>query len=149
MIWNIEDCKTPSKFPRTALTLLDNGPHTWATTTKWEQKLKDIINSLEDGHPRFRHLVWKQLFNKPPERSAQQFSLPLEEEYIKWTVWLTDEALWARYSSLSMITILEGEERQWVQDEVYSTLKASDTERNEKDEVAVHGVTYLAWISRK
>ncbi len=88
----------------------DNAPKAWPSTTDWEQKLKDIIASLEDGHPRFRHMAWKQVFEKQLEVTPFQtlkdtfsqhlptFSLPLGEEKVKWTVWLTDEAIWSRVS---------------------------------------------------
>lgn len=42
MIWNIEDYNKPQK---------------WKASTKWEQKLNEFVWSLDDGLPRFRHLV--------------------------------------------------------------------------------------------
>lgn len=113
MIWNIEDCPSVPISRGTQFTdFPDNSPKDYPATTKWEQKLKDIIASHEDGHPRFRHMVWKQAFEKQQDTSPLQtlkdtflhnmptFSLPLGEENVKWTVWLTEEALWSRVSLL-------------------------------------------------
>jgi len=145
MLWNIEDY---------------NAPLAWIPTSQWEQKLKDIIWSLEDGHPRFRNLRWRDVFEKQQDTTPLQalkdtfthhlplFSLPLGEEDIKWTVWLTDEGIWNRYSTLSQIAVLEGAEREEVRAKVFDALKGGDVERNAKGEVAVHGVTHLAWTSR-
>lgn len=36
------------------------------------------------------------------------FSLPLGEEAVKWTVWLSKENIWKRFSTLSQIAVLEG-----------------------------------------
>lgn len=86
----------------------DNSPRDYPATTKWEQKLKSIIAANEDGHPRFRQMAWKQVFDNQHDTTALQnlkdtftdhmatFSLPLGEESVKWTVWLTDEAVWSR-----------------------------------------------------
>ncbi|RDW63944.1 hypothetical protein BP5796_10446 [Coleophoma crateriformis] len=145
MIWNIEDY---------------NAPKEWEATSKWEQKLKDIVNEHEDGHTRFRHLAWKQIFEQQLDTTPWQtlkdtfahnmpnFSLPLGEETLKWTIWLTDEAVWDRYTTLSMIANTEGAERERIKKEVIEALKGADVERNAKGEVAVHGATYMAWTSR-
>lgn len=145
---------------RTRLIASDNGPKAWTPTTKWEQELKDIIAELEDGHPRFRHMIWRQVFEKQQDTTPLQtlkdtfaqklplFSLPIGEDTVKWTVWLSDEGVWKRYSTLSQIANQEGEKKEQIQERVFKALKDPSTERNEKGEVAVHGVTYLAWTSR-
>ncbi|RDL34610.1 Uncharacterized protein BP5553_07738 [Venustampulla echinocandica] len=145
MIWNIEDY---------------NAPKDWPSASNWEQKLKDIIASLEDGHPRFRHLAWKRVFENQQDTTPLQtlkdtfthhlplFSLPIGEEDVKWTVYLTDEAIWSRYSTLSQITNLKGARLEEVRRKVFEALKADDVERNAAGEVAVHGRTHLAWTSR-
>ena len=38
------------------------------------------------------------------------FSLPLAEDIAKWIVWLSKEAAWSRYSTLSQIALLTGDE---------------------------------------
>lgn len=104
-------------------------------------------------------MAWKQVFEKQLDvtplqtltdtfsHHMQTFSLPIGEESIKWTVWLTDEGLWSRYSTLSQIANLKEDRREEVRKEVFDALKA-DGEKNAKGEVGVHGVTYLAWTSR-
>ncbi|TVY71263.1 putative methyltransferase-like, partial [Lachnellula suecica] len=146
MIWNIEDY---------------NAPKEWPSKSKWEQNLKDIIASLEDGHPRFRHQKWKQAFEKHQETTPLQalkdtfthnmpvFSLPLGEEDVEWTIYLKDEAVWDRYSTLSQIANLQGSDRfMKVRKEVLDELKGEGVERNAAGEVAVHGRTHLVWTSR-
>lgn len=138
----------------------DNAPQTWKTTAKWSQKLKDIISQLEDGHPRFRHLQWRDVFEKQLDTTPlqtlkdtftqdfPQFSLPLGIEDVKWTVYLTDQQVWLRFSTLSQIANQEGEKKAEIKRTVFEALEDESTERNEKGEVAVHGVTHLAWTSR-
>ncbi len=75
------------------------------------------------------------------------FSLPIREETVKWTVRLSDEAIWSRYSTLSQIANLDEAGREKVKKEVFAALN-EDGERNEKGEVALHGLTYIAWTSR-
>jgi hypothetical protein len=161
LIWNIEDCWSfpPEKaFKTTDVT--DNSPKDYPATTNWEQKLKDIIAAHEDGHPRFRHMAWKHVFEKQQDTTPLQtlkdtffhhmptFSLPLGEENVKWTVWLSDEALWSRFATISHIANLEEGKKEEVRNEVYDALKRDGVERNAEGEVALHGVTYLAWTSR-
>ena len=123
--------------------------------------MKDILAELEDGHPRFRHMEWKKLFDKQLDSTPLQvlkdtfthnlptFSLPLGEEIVKWTaVWLEEEAIWARFGTLSQIANLDEGKREEVRKRIFEALKGDDVERNEKGEIAVHGVTYLAWTSR-
>ncbi|OTB11823.1 hypothetical protein K445DRAFT_209782 [Daldinia sp. EC12] len=144
-IWNIEDY---------------NKPRSWQATTKWEQKLNDFIWSLDDGLPRFRHQKWKEVFDQQlPGNPIQvikdtftdrlpRFSLPLGEDSIKWTVWLSEEALASRLNTLSQIAVLKSEEREaWVK-LFKETIQGDDVERNEKGEIAVHGVTFFTWTDR-
>ncbi|KAH8815174.1 S-adenosyl-L-methionine-dependent methyltransferase [Xylogone sp. PMI_703] len=132
MIWNAEDY---------------NAPRIWKCTTQWEQKVKDIVAATEDSHPRFRHLKWKAIFEQQQASSHPLFA-PLEEHNIKWTVWLTDDALWQRITTLSHIQVLEEPKFSEVKQEVFDILKGADVERNEKGEIAVHGVTYIVWTSK-
>lgn len=122
--------------------------------------MKDIILTLGDGHPRFRDLKWKDVFEAQLDTTPLQtltdtfthnlpkFSLPLGEEDVKWTVWLTEQSLWDRYSTLSQIANLKGEEAVKVKNEALAALKGDDVEKNEKGEIAVHGKTYYCWTSR-
>ena len=76
------------------------------------------------------------------------FSLPIGEEMEKWTIWLSDEALWSRFNTLSQVAVLKGEERDEFVKRFKDVLRGEDVERNEKGEIAVHGVTYFAWTDR-
>ncbi|KAI5862196.1 S-adenosyl-L-methionine-dependent methyltransferase [Durotheca rogersii] len=144
-IWNIEDY---------------NKPRSWDASTKWEQKLNDFVWSLDDGLPRFRHQKWRDVFQEQlpgnPLRairdtltnSLPNFTLPLGEDTVKWTVWLGEEALASRLNTLSQIAVLKGEKRAaWVR-LFEETIRGDDVERNEKGEIAVHGLTYFFWTDR-
>jgi hypothetical protein len=106
-------------------------------------------------------MAWKQVFEKQLDSSTPlqtlkdtftqnlpQFSLPLGEDDVKWTVWLTDEGVWSRYATLSQIANLKGEKLGAVRKQVADALKGDEVERNEKGEIAVHGVTHFVWTSR-
>ena len=123
--------------------------------------MKDIIARLDDGHPRFRDMKWKEIFEKQQDTNPLQtlkdivthnlprFSLPIGEENVEWTVYLNDEAVWDRYTTLSQISNLRGSDRfDEVRKEVFDSLKEDGVERNAAGEVAVHGRTYMAWTSR-
>ncbi|RWA12296.1 hypothetical protein EKO27_g2808 [Xylaria grammica] len=145
MIWNVDEY---------------NKPRSWPATTKWEQKLNDYILGFDDGLPRFRHQKWQEVFEQQPPGNPVQairntfadhlprFSLPLGENNVKWAMWLSEEALWARINTLSQIAVLKGEEREAAIKTFKDTLQSDDVERNEKGEIVVHGVTYFAWTDR-
>jgi hypothetical protein len=126
---------------------------------KVEQKLKDIVSGLEDGLPRFRDMRWKEGFERyldtTPLQTLQstftqdlpRTSLPIGEEEVKWTVFLADEEVWSRYSTLSQIVNQEASKEE-IRRSVLAALRDESTERNERGGIAVHGVTHLAWTSR-
>ena len=96
---------------------LDNAPKSWRPTTEWESEIKNITWSFDDDHPRFRHEQWRQVFEKQLQstpfsiQSADPlFSLPLGEDSVEFTYFLSPEAVWERYQSLSQIAVLEGED---------------------------------------
>ncbi|KAI5926875.1 methyltransferase domain-containing protein [Camillea tinctor] len=144
-IWNIDDY---------------NKPQEWKATTRWEQKLNDFVWSLDDGLPRFRHLKWKEIFDdqltyNPVQvikdsltNSLPKFSLPIGEDTLKWTVWLSEDALWSRFNTLSQVAILRGEEREAAIKLFKEIIRGDDVERNEKGEIAAHGITYFFWTDR-
>lgn len=76
------------------------------------------------------------------------FALPLAENTEKWSVWLTEEALWDRLSTLSQIAVLEGEEREKVRNVIKEALKGDDVQRNGNGEVELHGMTVAAWTTK-
>ncbi|KAJ2972335.1 hypothetical protein NUW58_g9204 [Xylaria curta] len=128
MIWNVDDY---------------NKPRDWPATTKWEQELNEYILEFDDGLPRFRHSKWQQVFEtQPPVTPIQairntfadhlpRFSLPLGENKVKWTMWLGEEALWARINTLSQIAVLEGKEREAAVTIFENILQNGNVERNE------------------
>ena len=81
-------------------------------------------------------------------RILPRFSLPIGEQRTAWTVWLSADGLWARLQTLSQIAVLEGAGRDRAKAVFEDALRGDDVERNEKGEVAVHGVTYFAWTDR-
>lgn len=96
---------------------VDNQTQQATKTTKWEAKLNDFIWTFKDNTPRFRNSQWKGIFDNQIKSTpltitafaSPLFSLPLGEDEVKWTVWLTKEKIWDRFSTLSQIAILEGE----------------------------------------
>lgn len=139
LIWNVEDY---------------NAPKSWTPTTAWENKLKAITWSFDDAQPRFRHEKWREVFDKqlgttPLSIQAADplFSLPLGENSEEFTYWLTPDAVWDRYHSLSQITVLRGEELRETKSKVFEALKGSDVERNEDGKVALHGHTIWAFTT--
>ncbi|KAF2199651.1 S-adenosyl-L-methionine-dependent methyltransferase, partial [Delitschia confertaspora ATCC 74209] len=146
MIWNIEDY---------------NKPKSWKSATSWGQKLNDWIWSIAmDGLPRFRNEQWQGVFERQQKSNPLQiirdtfggdlprFSLPLGEERIEWTVWLSEEALWGRINTLSQVAVLQGEQKEAGYRLFKETLQAEDVQRNEKGEIALHGWTFLAWTDK-
>ncbi|KAL1963769.1 hypothetical protein VTN77DRAFT_7835 [Rasamsonia byssochlamydoides] len=126
LIWHIEDY---------------NAPASAQPTTKWESQLKDIVFDFEDNHPRFRHDVWRAVFDEEDQRL---FSKPLTESLLL-TVFLPKTTLWDRFCTLSQFALLQGIELQNVKDRFDAALQGEDVEVNEAGEVALHGKTYLAW----
>ncbi|KAF0326218.1 putative methyltransferase [Colletotrichum sp. SAR11_59] len=149
LIWNIEDY---------------NKPKHWQASTPWEQSLNELVFSLgTDGQPRFRDFVWKDVFDRQLDsnplkavkdvvleggRKMPLFSVPVGEEKVPFTVWLTPEAVWNRIRTLSQIAVLEGAAAKGFKDRFDEILAEETVEKNEKGEVALHGVTYFAWTSR-
>ncbi len=80
--------------------------------------------------------------------ASLRFSLPLGEARLHWNVWLTPDLLWKRLTTLSQVAILQGEDRERTKRTFDKILATADEERNEKGEVAIHGVTYLGWTER-
>lgn len=139
----------------------DNKPKSWKATTSWEAKLNEWIWSIAtDGLPRFRDEAWQNVFADQLKFNPFQilkdsltdglprFSLPLGEDSVKWTAWLSEDALWARINTLSQVAILKGGRREEGIRTFKQALQSDDVERNEKGEIALHGVTYFAWTDR-
>ncbi|GAB7345307.1 hypothetical protein MBLNU457_3664t2 [Dothideomycetes sp. NU457] len=125
-------------------------------TTTWEQTMQDYIWTQDDEQPRFRHQKWKQVFDQQTASgplalitsSEPLFSLPIAVHEDSWTVWLPEDKVWDRLSTLSQIAILEGEERERVHKIFVGSIASEDTERNEQGDLAIHGGTVAAWTSK-
>ena len=77
--------------------------------------MKGIMWSFDDTQPRFRHEKWREVFDSQLsstpfsiQSADPMFSLPLGENSEKFTYWLTPEAVWDRFRSLSQISVLTG-----------------------------------------
>lgn len=79
---------------------------------------------------------------------APWFSVPIGEDSVPFTVWLTEEALWKRLSTLSQVAVLDGDELSRFRARLAEMLREESVERNDKGEVALHGKTFFAWTSR-
>ncbi|KAL8954050.1 MAG: hypothetical protein Q9222_000107 [Ikaeria aurantiellina] len=139
MIWNVEDY---------------NAPKSWEPRTAWEAKLKDIMWTYDDQHPRFRHESWRKVFDKQLsstpftiQAADPLFSLPVGEDSVDFTHWMHPEAIWERYRSLSQIAVLEGDELRRVKEAVLAAMNAPDVERDPDGKLPLHGRTVYAWTS--
>lgn len=79
--------------------------------------MKDVTWSFDDQNSRFRHEIWRRVFDEQLESTPftiqavdPLFSLPLGEGSSETLRWMTREAIWERYHTLSHIAVLEGEE---------------------------------------
>lgn len=77
-----------------------------------------------------------------------QFSVPLGQDSVEWTCWLSEEALWRRINTLSHVALLQGKEREHGEEVFREAMRMGDVKRNEAGEVECHGRTYLAWTDR-
>ncbi|KAJ9606399.1 hypothetical protein H2200_009360 [Cladophialophora chaetospira] len=140
LIWNIDDY---------------NAPKSWTVHSGWEQSMKDLVWTFDDDSPRFRHEKWKQVFDDQNASNPLTlhfanplFGLPLGEDSVEFTTWLSKEDLWGRLRTLSYLAVLEGEELEKIRNTFEEGLKAEGTERDEDGRVAVHGRTVFFWTSK-
>ncbi|CAD0048916.1 unnamed protein product, partial [Aureobasidium pullulans] len=160
MIWNIEDCECQTLSPSAMHIVLSHAHDT--THRKHTQhpqagsKAPRLDSHFDDNQPRFRHEKWRSVFDSQLSSnpfsittSAEPlFALPLAENTEEWSVWLTKEAIWQRFSTLSQIAVLESEEKEKVKSTFEEALKMEDVEKNEKGEVKLHGMTVSAWTTK-
>ncbi|TKX25322.1 methyltransferase domain-containing protein 11 [Elsinoe australis] len=141
MIWNIEDY---------------NAPKTHNAATAWEGVMQEFICGLDDGSPRYRHEQWRKVFDQQLESnpllltssSEQLFALPLGNHEERWEVVLPKDKIWDRLNTLSQISVLEGKEREEAEKLFQTAINKTETEVNEKGEVAIHGGTYSHWTTK-
>ncbi|KAL8849273.1 MAG: hypothetical protein Q9221_005743 [Calogaya cf. arnoldii] len=120
MVWNVEDCTISRSSPQRLIMLngtIDNAPESWKPTTEWEATMKEIMWSYNDQRPRFRHDLWRNVFDKQLssnpftiQAADPLFSLPLGEGSAEFIHWLHPDAIWERFHSLSQIAVLKGDE---------------------------------------
>lgn len=108
MIWNIEHW---------------NSPRDHEAATSWETKANDLLWSLRsDGDAtRYGDLAWRKTFDEQVKKTPlsliiasddQLFALPLAEKEVEWEIRLSKEGAWDRFSTLSQVAVLEGDEKE-------------------------------------
>lgn len=88
-------------------------------------------------------MEWQDIFGK-----QSLFSVPLGEDSVEWTHWLSEEALWRRINTLSHVALLEGRDKEDGEKVFREAMGMDDVVRNEAGEVECHGRTYIAWTER-
>lgn len=140
----------------------DNKPISWTAATAWAAHLNAWIHGLSarDGNKRFRDMEWQGVFDAQLKTTPLQvlrdtlagrlprFSVPLGQDSVGWTHWLSEAALWARINTLSHVAVLEGAERTEGERVFREAMAMGDVRRNERGEVECAGRTYLAWTDR-
>lgn len=140
----------------------DNKPIAWTASTTWASYLNAWIHTLatRDGNKRFRDMEWQAVFDAQLKTNPLQvlrdtvagrlprFSVPLGQESVGWSHWLSEEALWARINTLSHVAVLEGEEKARGERVFREAMAMADVNRNARGEVECVGRTYLAWSDR-
>ncbi|KAF4444353.1 2-heptaprenyl- -naphthoquinone [Fusarium austroafricanum] len=134
LIWNAEEY---------------NRPVSWPASTEWGRELNELnFNEKADNESRFRHLLWREVLDRQAEAEKPFFSTPIETETIPWSVWLTPEALWDRFNTLSWNKLRQGEDCRLFREKFDRIIKGGDAKYNEKGEIELHGCTFFVWISR-
>ncbi|KAH8703799.1 putative 2-heptaprenyl-1,4-naphthoquinone methyltransferase [Talaromyces proteolyticus] len=111
-------------------------------TTKWEIVIKEEIWHHDDSLPRYRHGLWKAVFD---EQNQVYFKSPIEEKSDPFTYYMTLEALWSRLQTFSQFANLGEEDFKKLKERFDDALSGEDVPRNEAGDVAVHGKTQYAW----
>ncbi|KAJ2905096.1 putative methyltransferase protein [Zalerion maritima] len=142
MIWNVESY---------------NQPQSWPTSSTWERDLSNMIMELDDGHGRFRHMKWMDVFDEQLKSNPIQalndsltnnmpcFSLPVGTDKMEWTTWLQPEQLWKRLSTLSQLVVMNDEEKARTREIFDRAMAREDCVKNNKGEVPLKGCTFFAW----
>lgn len=86
--------------------------------------MREVTWSVEDEHPRFRHEKWREIFDNQLSTNplsiltAQPlFSLPIGEDSVKWSIWLSRDDIWQRFHTLSQISNLKGQQLEVMTDQ--------------------------------
>lgn len=141
LIWNIEDY---------------NSPKEWDIHTGWESTMREVMWSgeLEDDQPRFRNMQWKKVFDEQGSSnplllhfSNPIFGLPIGEDSVEFTRWLSKDDIWSTFQTYSQVANLQPDQLAKVKETFDSVINSSETEVNSEGKVAVHGKTVFVWTS--
>jgi SAM-dependent methyltransferase len=138
LVWNVEDYNNTLRHP---------SPHPWTLA------LRRLLFSLDAKSPpdtpalRFRNETWRRVF--AAGSGADAFFGPLREEQFAWTTYVDDDALWARFRTLSQIAALGGEELTAARRLFDEAIAGPGTERDAQGRIAVRGITLIAWTRRQ
>jgi hypothetical protein len=117
--------------------------------------MREVIWTFDDDSPRFRHEKWRQVFDDQNASdplsmhlATPLFGLPIGEDSVEFTSWLSKEDIWGRLRTLSQLAVLEGEELDKIRTKFEESLKEEGTELDEQGRVAVHGRTVFYWSSK-
>jgi len=137
LIWNIDDY---------------NAPKAWDIHAGWGSTMRDVVWSLEDDQPRFRHEQWRKVFDEQTSSNPLTlhfadplFSLPIGEAAIDFETWLSADDIWSRLRTLSQIAILEGAELQQMKKKFDDALEKDSSSVDGK--YPVYGRTVMYWTS--
>lgn len=137
LIWNIEDY---------------NAPKEWDIHQGWETTMRDVMWSLEDGHPRFRNMQWKKVFDEQGGStplsifsSDPMFGLPIGEKTFEFSRWLSKDDIWRTFQTYSQVANLPSDKLAAVEKTFWDAIDSKHTETDDQGRVAVHGKTVIAW----
>ncbi|KAF2671448.1 S-adenosyl-L-methionine-dependent methyltransferase [Microthyrium microscopicum] len=134
LIWNVEDYNN---------TLRHSSPHQWTLT------LRKVLFQLDEASPadtpalRFRNETWRK-----PFKSENEFE-SIQESLVPWTTYLSEEALWARFCTLSQIASMEGGELARTKKVFEEAVRKEGTERDDEGKIAVRGNTVVVWTKKR
>lgn len=139
LIWNIEDY---------------NAPKEWDIHQGWETTMRDVMWSLEDGHPRFRDMQWKKVFDEQGSSnplaifsSTPLFGLPVGEQTFEFSRWLSKDDVWKTFQTYSQVVNLPSDRLAQVEKIFWDAVNSPETEIDDQGRIAVHGKTVVAWAS--
>ena len=106
--------------------------------TAWEKEIRDVAQKFNNTHRRFSKDRLSEVFNgsigleKDSIASEETFfSMPLQDATIKWSMWLTKQAVWDQFSTKGFIETLSDEERE-VRQNLISIAKGLTSETDSK-----------------
>ena len=104
----------------------------------WIEQLEEIIDRADDGHPRFRHMAWRDAF----DRSA--LFEPLEHATFETVQRGSPETIVDRVASISYVAAMAEARREAVLDEVRALL-ASDPDTAGREVIDLPYLAHVYW----